>query len=214
MGLTDEGDIRPRLPEKQRIETLRWIAETNPLPEIRNSQVAVILLGQGIRLGENRGFNRVNILCTQAAGEIANQLVNLNNSVDLYMISRNADKMQHFLESHVLLNRLNSNKISLIKNHRSGSTADQAKGLAEIIEDKSYDRTVLVVPSYHILRSKRVLEAYRIKVDEVRSAEKVLGLPPLDNSAEVVKEGILLFEQRFDPKQRIPRAIRKLRKIK
>lgn len=204
MGFTWEGERKP--PFEQRIETLRWVAEAHPLPDIRDSHVAVILLGQGIRLGEPKGFNRVNRQCTLAAGFEAHNQANKKNSVDLYIVSKNADLMNEVLRRSFRYHE----KISVIKNYGSGSTAAQAESLTDIMKNKKYDRTVLVVPSYHVLRAKRILEAYGIKIDEVKAAEDVWTNPRLGNNAEIIKEGILLAEQRFDPKQKIPAKIRKL----
>lgn len=221
---------------EQKISSFRWVAEAAPLPEIRNNRVAVILIGQGIRLGVNKDLvskdpyklNPISKFCTIAAGIVAREMTGKNNVTDLYIVSKNADSMERLLSE----NGFTDLKDKIIKNYRSGSTAAQAESLTELLREREYDHTILIVPSYHILRAKRVMEAYGMKINEVRNADnEYIKDPGIDEyrrarrkeeienwhkskfyNAEVIKEGILLAEQRIDKKQKIPGAIRKFKR--
>lgn len=154
--------------EKQQISSgLRWVAEAQPLPEIKDKSIAIILLGQGIRKGFPRGFNWINEYCTLAAGAVAKEYETNNNSVDLFLASRNADKMRDLLANRGYL----SGKVRHGKSAISGDTETQAEGLLPFIKGRMYYRVVLVVPSYQIVRAKDLLGKKGISVDEVRNAD-------------------------------------------
>ncbi len=178
--------------EKQEISSgLRWTAEALPLPEIKDGSVSIILLGQGIRRGFPRGFNWINEYCTLATGAVAKKYEANNNSVDIFLASHNANKMQDLLQDKGYL----SEKIRLGKSPLSGDTETQAEGLLPLIKNRMYDRVVLVVPSYHIVRAKALLEKKGISVDEVRNADMEYILDPSISDEEKIrrKAGINVY---------------------